>query len=50
VKLIIERVRELNLKTHLAFLEYEKAFDKDKSHNIFNILQDKIYQMIYYLL
>jgi hypothetical protein len=30
VKCIIEERREFNLKTHLAFVVYEKTFDKVK--------------------
>jgi hypothetical protein len=30
MKLLIEKRREVNLETHFAFVDYEKAFDKVK--------------------
>jgi hypothetical protein len=37
MKLLIEKRREFNLETHLAFLDYVKAFDKVKRDKLFEI-------------
>jgi hypothetical protein len=42
VKLITEKKREFNLGTHLAFIDYEKDFDKVKKR----LIIQKIYQFI----
>jgi hypothetical protein len=39
LKLLIEIRREFNLKTHLLFIDYEKAFDNRKI--LFNILKSR---------
>jgi hypothetical protein len=41
MKLLIEKRREFNLETHLAFIYYVKAFDKVKRSKMFEILQGK---------
>jgi hypothetical protein len=41
MKLLIEKRRELNLETHLAFLDYVKAFDDVKRAKLFEILKSK---------
>jgi hypothetical protein len=38
--LVIEKRRELNLKTRLLFIDYEKAFDNIR-HILFNILKSR---------
>jgi hypothetical protein len=40
-KLVIEKRREFNLETCLAFTDHEKVFDKFKRHILFNTLQEK---------
>jgi hypothetical protein len=37
---LIEKRREFNLGTHIAFVDYEKAFDKEKRQKLFNILKE----------
>jgi hypothetical protein len=39
--LLIEKRREFNLETHIAFLDFEKAFDSVKRHTLSEILQEK---------
>jgi hypothetical protein len=41
LKLLIERRREFNLETHMAFLDFEKAFDTVKRPLLSKILQQK---------
>jgi hypothetical protein len=41
VELLIQKRREFNLGTHLAFLDYVKAFDKVKKDKLFEIFQSK---------
>jgi hypothetical protein len=41
LKILIERRREFNLETHMAFLDFEKAFDMVKRSLLFKILQEK---------
>jgi uncharacterized protein (UPF0216 family) len=41
MKHLIEKRKELNLKTHFAFLDCGKAFDKVKRQKLFNILKEK---------
>jgi hypothetical protein len=38
---LIEKGREFNLETHIALLDFEKAFDSVKRHTLFEILKDK---------
>jgi len=40
-KLNIKKRRELNLETHLTFLDYVKAFDNVKREKLFEILKSK---------
>jgi hypothetical protein len=40
MKLLIEKRREFNLGTHIVFVDYEKAFDKEKRQKLFNILKE----------
>ena len=47
IKLLIEKSREFNLKTHLAFLDYVKAFDKVKRDKLFEILYSKKFPIYY---
>jgi hypothetical protein len=37
MKLLIKKRGEFNLETHLAFLDYVKAFDRFKGHKLFEI-------------
>jgi hypothetical protein len=41
MKLLIERIKEFNLETQLAFLDYVKAFDSVQKRKLFEILQSK---------
>jgi len=41
MKLLIEKRRELNLETHLTYLDYVKAFDTVKREKLFEILKSK---------
>ena len=41
LKLLIEKIREFNLKTHLLFIGYEKAFDNIEREILFNILKSR---------
>jgi hypothetical protein len=41
MKLLIEKTRDFNLETNLAFLDYVKASDKVKMDKLFEILQSK---------
>ena len=41
LKLLIEKIREFNLKTHLLFTDYEKAFDNIEKQILFNILKSR---------
>jgi hypothetical protein len=36
-----EERRELNLKTHFAFMDYGKAFDKAMQQKLFNVLKER---------
>ena len=40
LKLLIEKHREFNLGTHLAFIDFKKAFDKVNSNKLLWILAD----------
>jgi hypothetical protein len=48
LKLLIERRRKFNLETHIASLDFEKAFDMVKRPLLFKILQGKTSQIYYY--
>jgi reverse gyrase len=37
---LVEKVREFNLQTHVVFIDYKKAFDRDNRKIIFDILQN----------
>ena len=39
LKLLIEKIREFNLETHLLFIDYEKTFDNIQRQILFNILK-----------
>ena len=41
MKLLIEKIREFNLETRLAFLVHVKNFDRIKREKLFEILQRK---------
>jgi len=41
LKLLIEKRREFNLKTHLLFIDCEKAFDNVQRQILFNILKSR---------
>jgi len=41
LKLLIEKMREFNLETHLLFIDYEKAFDNIQRQILFNILTSR---------
>ena len=41
MKLFIEIIREFNLESHLAFLDYVKDFDSVRRDKLFEILQSK---------
>ena len=41
LKLLIEKRREYNLKTHLLFIDYEKAFDSIQRQILFHILKSR---------
>jgi hypothetical protein len=41
MKLLVEKRRGVSLETHLAFLDYVKAFDKVKRDKWFEILRNK---------
>jgi len=41
LKLLIKKRREFNLKTHLIFIDYEKAFDNIQRQILFNILKSR---------
>jgi hypothetical protein len=52
LKLIIEKHREFNIETHLAFIDYEKAFDDVNRNTLLYILAadnvpDRIIHAIY---
>jgi predicted ribosome quality control (RQC) complex YloA/Tae2 family protein len=38
--MIIEKHREFNIETHLAFIDYKKAFDKVSRHKLIEILTE----------
>jgi len=38
MKLLVEKRREFNLETQLAFIDYVNAFDKVESYKLFEIL------------
>jgi hypothetical protein len=39
LKLIIEKHRQFNIKTHLAFIDFKKAFDKVNRNKLMKILK-----------
>jgi dTDP-4-amino-4,6-dideoxygalactose transaminase len=39
LKLIIEKHKEFNIKTHLAFIDFKKAFDKVNRNKLMEILK-----------
>ena len=41
LKLLIEKIREFNFKTHLLFIDYEKEFDNIQRQALFNILKSR---------
>lgn len=41
LKMIIEKRREFNLETHIAFVDYEKAFDRVKRPKLWEIMSKK---------
>jgi hypothetical protein len=41
MKLLTENRREFNLDTHVAFLDYGKAFCKVEREKLFEVLQSK---------
>jgi hypothetical protein len=43
LKQIIEKRRDFNLETHLAFIDYNKAFDRVDRNKLWNILQQRGY-------
>jgi hypothetical protein len=46
-KLLTEKRSEFNLESHLAFLEYAKAFDSVTRDKLFEKLQTKIFPICY---
>jgi sorting nexin-29 len=42
-KQIIEKIREQNLETHIAFIDFEKAFDRVNRLRLWEILQRRGY-------
>jgi hypothetical protein len=40
LKIIIEKHREFDIETHLAFIDYKKAFDKVNKHKLIEILTE----------
>jgi hypothetical protein len=40
LKIIIQKHREFNIETHLAFIDYKKAFDKVNRHKLIEILTE----------
>jgi len=48
IKQTIEKRREFNLKTHMAFLDLEKAFDRENRNQLWKILNRRC--IPYYLI
>ena len=46
IKQTIEKRREFNLETHMAFLDLEKAFDRVNRKQLWQILIEKVYLII----
>jgi hypothetical protein len=40
LKVIIEKHREFNIETHLAFIDYKKSFDKVNRNKLIEILTE----------
>jgi len=47
MKLLVEKRREFNLETQLAFIDYVSAFDKVERDKLFEILQRKVFPFYY---
>jgi hypothetical protein len=47
MKLLVEKRREFNLETHLAFIDYVNALDKVERDKLFEILQSKVFPIYY---
>ena len=47
MKLLVEKRREFNLETQLAFIDYVNAFDKVERDKLFEILQRKVFPFYY---
>jgi len=43
IKQIIEKRREFNLETHIAFIDFEKAFDRVDRNKLFEIMEKRGY-------
>jgi hypothetical protein len=45
IKQIIEKRREYNMETHIAFVDYEKAFDRVDRDQLWEIMEEKGYPL-----
>jgi hypothetical protein len=43
IKQVTEKRREYNLETHIAFIDYEKAFDRVNRNKLWQILKRRRY-------
>jgi len=47
MKLLVEKRREFNLETQLAFIDYVNDLDKVERDKLFEILQSKVFPIYY---